>query len=408
MTSSSSQTMSTLELLGSVLLFGLVFGMSATVDIQHLMTQLHNKRAIYTALGLQFVILPFLGFAVVKGLQLDHPTGITLLVITSSPGGSYSNWWCSMFNADLALSVTMTAISTVLSVVMLPLNLFVYSRIAFDEDLVDVLDWTALLMALLIVMSAIAAGLWASATFENTSDFHLMANRLGNASGILLVVFSAVMSNSNAEFRLWDRDVSFYAGVALPCTVGLILANVITTSLGLAKPERVATSIECGYQNVGIATSIAISMFNGDRLAEAIAVPFYYGVVEAVLLLIYCIGAWKAGWTRAPANDRFWHMICTSYEVLSVEDHPHQSTKGAVYEGTQPDGTIVAPTTAKAFTSPKTLSSDLPRIEEDDDYCYVQHEDCVPTATLTRSRDSYDPTTSSSPVQQVSPLHLDP
>jgi len=64
-----------------------------------------------------------LGFAVVKVMQLPAAQGITLIVVTSSPGGSYSNWWCSLFNASLALSVTMTAISTILSVVMLPANL---------------------------------------------------------------------------------------------------------------------------------------------------------------------------------------------------------------------------------------------------------------------------------------------
>jgi predicted Na+-dependent transporter len=100
------------EITSSVLLFCLVFGMSATVDIFALRAQLNNRRAILTGLFLQFVILPFAGFVVVKALNLGHPTGVTLLVVTSSPGGSYSNWWCSMFNADLALSVTMTAAST--------------------------------------------------------------------------------------------------------------------------------------------------------------------------------------------------------------------------------------------------------------------------------------------------------
>ena len=44
---------------------------------------------------LQFVVLPFLGFAVVKVAELDQVMGITLLIITSSPGGAYSNWFCS-------------------------------------------------------------------------------------------------------------------------------------------------------------------------------------------------------------------------------------------------------------------------------------------------------------------------
>lgn len=60
-------------------------------------------------------------------------------------------------------------------------------------------------------------------------------------------------------------------------------------------------------------------MFKGDELSSAMAVPLYYGLIEAFLLGIYCILAWKAGWTKAPKNISFWTMIGTSYEVLLVE-----------------------------------------------------------------------------------------
>jgi predicted Na+-dependent transporter len=79
------------EIGAHVLLFFLVFGMSATVDIGHMRKQLRNKYALGTGIVLQFVILPFVGFVIVKILKMDAPMGITLLVVTSSPGGSYSN-----------------------------------------------------------------------------------------------------------------------------------------------------------------------------------------------------------------------------------------------------------------------------------------------------------------------------
>jgi hypothetical protein len=78
-------------------------------------------------------------------------------------------------------------------------------------------------------------------------------------------------------------------------------------------------SIEGCYQNVGIATSVALTMFEGDELSLAMGVPFFYGVVEAVILGIYCLGAWKAGWTKAPRDAPLWKVIVTSYEVLLAE-----------------------------------------------------------------------------------------
>jgi predicted Na+-dependent transporter len=89
------------ELLSGLLLFSLVFGMSATVQISHMRKQIRNSPALLIGAGLQFVVLPFVGFVCVKVFRLPAEVGITLLVITSSPGGSYSNWcvrFCSFRN----------------------------------------------------------------------------------------------------------------------------------------------------------------------------------------------------------------------------------------------------------------------------------------------------------------------
>jgi predicted Na+-dependent transporter len=308
--------------------------MSATVDVSHLKQQVTNFRAIGIGLFIQFLVLPLFGYTIVKTLNLDHATGIILLVITSSPGGSYSNWWCSMFNADLALSVTMTAISTCLSVVLLPLNLLMYAHHAYGEDLLaDALDWRSVAVALVLVISAIVTGLTASAKF-NSHRFNLNANRLGNFAGVILITFSFILSSSSQEARLWNRDWTFYLGVSLPCLFGLFISNVITALLNINKPERVTICIESCYQNVGIATSVAISMFNGEDQALAIAVPFYYGFTQVLLALTYATTAWKLGWTKAPANVSFWHMLATSYEILTIEEEegrPHKETDGFYY-----------------------------------------------------------------------------
>ena len=70
---------------------------------------------------------------------------------------------------------------------------------------------------------------------------------------------------------------------------------------------------------MGIATSVALTMFQDEELSSAVAVPLYYGLLEVLILGPYCLLAWKAGWTKAPSNISFWTMISTSYEVLLVE-----------------------------------------------------------------------------------------
>jgi predicted Na+-dependent transporter len=224
--------------------------------------------------------------------------------------------FCSVFNGDLALSVTMTAISTILSIIMLPLNLLIYTRFSYEGDILENLDWNSLFLALVIVIGAIGLGLGCSAKIKSRT-FNRWSNRIGNLAGLSLIVFSATMTNTgDADTKIWARDWSFYVGVTLPCLGGLILANIVATALDLDKPERVTVAIECCYQNVGIATSLALTMFKGDELNEAMGVPFFYGVMEGVLVGTYCIGAWKAGWTKAPVDTPFWKILVTSYELV--------------------------------------------------------------------------------------------
>ena len=219
-----------------------------------------------------------------------------------------------MFNADLALSVTMTGLSTILSIFMLPLNLMIYASGSYSDEVVKSLNWFALILSLVVVIGGIAAGIGCSA-WQNSTRFNLLANKAGNLAGIALVVYSALVSSTSKDASLWNQGPKFYIGVAIPAVIGVSLATFLATKAKLEKPERVSVAVEGCYQNTGIATSVAITMFQGSDLATAVGVPLYYGVVEALLLAVYCLGCWKIGWTKAPANENLCVVIATSYEV---------------------------------------------------------------------------------------------
>lgn len=219
-----------------------------------------------------------------------------------------------MFNAELALSVTMTGLSTMLSVVMLPLNLAIYTTGSYSTEVVKSLDWLALFLSLVVVLGGITLGITLSAWY-NSTRFNLLANKLGNIAGLSLVIFSAVVSSSGSDVNIWSYDWNFYIAVLLPALIGVSIATVLATRFALDKPERVAVAVEACYQNTGIATSVAASMFTGDDLAMAVSVPLLYGLFEAVILAFYCMACWKIGWTKAPSNENICTVIFTSYEV---------------------------------------------------------------------------------------------
>ena len=102
----------------------------------------------------------------------------------------------------------------------------------------------------------------------------------GNVSGILLILFSVILSfvggtsgDDHKVHEVTTRQQGLdYLAICLPCLFGLGIATVLATLVRLKRPERLTTAVECCYQNTGIATSAALSLFSGDELKQAMRV----------------------------------------------------------------------------------------------------------------------------------------
>lgn len=322
-----------------ILLFILISGLAGTVEFHEFKKQFRDKVPIMVGFCGQFILLPFLGFCSVMlfGLTelgkddaqtvvaVNATTGnvtttvtvpdrgvvgieaVILMMTTSSPGGSYSNWWCFIFNADLALSVAMTTVSSISSVFMLPLNLAIYLN-ATNSDSIDI-EYGPLSIAVAVVVVAVACGLASSHVFPNHRHvFHTSAN----VAGLSLITLGLVFTTGSRE-GLFGQPWEFFAGVAMPCVAGLILSNVMSFAVGLNKPQCVSVAIETCYQNTALALSVALA---SPAPARAAAVPVFYQVVQMVSLLTYSLFSWKMGWTYAPSNVSFWRMIVTNYQPV--------------------------------------------------------------------------------------------
>jgi predicted Na+-dependent transporter len=316
-------------------LFLLVFGLSASVDVRQAWVERKRfGRGVVCGLLCQFVLLPFLGFCVVKIFDLGEVYGVTLLVVTSSPGGSYSNWWCSLLNADLALSVAMTTASTILSLGLLPLNLIIWVTAAYGTRADRHLRWSGLFLSIGVVLAAILLGLAAGVAFGSNEEpvgdsprkqktsrgakARAFFNALGQLSGVALIAVAFLVSSRDEP--VWDKHAGFYIAVALPCLVGLALSTVLAAAAQLSKPARATVAVECAYQNPGIATVVALSMFDGNQASRAVGVPLYYGFIEAVFIGVYLVAMWKAGWLLAPPDAPVASVLLWNWQEKGCND----------------------------------------------------------------------------------------
>lgn len=290
-----------------VLLYLLICGISASVDTQIFKSRIKSVKGIAVGLLSQFLILPFCGFICVKAFDLDATYGITLLAVTCSPGGAFSNWWCSVFNADLALSVAMTAFSTIASVIFMPLNLTLYIEGIYGTSVS--LDWWGMMASIVVSLSAIVSGLVFSHLLPSMRKWFSLA---GNIAGLALMLFGTLTSSRDEP--LWDKETKFYLAVACPCVLGLAAAFLLACLFGLEGPQRVAVSVESCYQNVGVALALALATFDDEEASKAAGVPTYYGLVEIVLLPSFLFIAWKANMTYAPARERLYWVILGNFQ----------------------------------------------------------------------------------------------
>lgn len=123
---------------------------------------------------------------------------------------------------------------------------------------------------------------------------------------------------SNADEPIWNKTPPFYYGIASPCIAAALLSHLAASlpCLRLSRPERMAITVECIYQNVGIGLSIAFSIFPMElgQSSKAAAVPLFYGFCQLVIIPLYVIICWRLGWSYAPSTDPIWDVLRDSYQ----------------------------------------------------------------------------------------------
>jgi sodium/bile acid cotransporter 2 len=333
--------------MGNIILFILILGLASQVDWAEFKQRFSKPYGIGIGLLCQFIILPLAGLASCRLFFPNNPVyGIPLLVTVCSPGGSYSNWWCSLFNSDLPLSMAMTTASSLLAVGTLPVNIMIYLAIAYPnrgDDGVEV-AWAGLFTSLAMVVFGIGFGLLAG--FKRP-EWRENLGRLGNVAGVSLVLLGVFFS-SNSSRPIWARPLEFYVGVGVPCVVGLLVALVFAFACGLPKPHCLSVTIETAYQNTAIPLAVILSTFSNedeamcdaigmrasdvegegggaadcDVIGVAAGVPTFYQVVQVVSLSILCLAGWKSGWTYAPPHHSLWRILSDNYQPIAGDDEP--------------------------------------------------------------------------------------
>lgn len=241
-------------LLGTVM-----FGMGLTLKLQDFKIIFSRPKDVVIGCLAQFVVMPLLAWGLVRLFQLDEALAVGVVLVGCCPGGTASNVITYLAKGDLALSVGITSVSTLLAPLLTPLLTWALAGKSIDVDVMSMFLSILWVVILPIVMGLLVKWIWPN-FIERTIDY------LPAFSSIAIALIVAIIISANAS-KLLAGGLLIVLVVMLHNIFGLCLGYLAGWMLRLSEPKKRAISIEVGMQNSGLASSLATIHFAAYPLA---------------------------------------------------------------------------------------------------------------------------------------------
>jgi bile acid transporter len=267
-------------------------GMGASLTPDDYARALRRPKGIAVGLLSQFGWMPLLAFAAIQALGLQGTDALGLLLMACASGGNASNMLTYFSRADLALSISMTAMSTLASVVLMPALLYVYAASLSDTPMQ--IPYLAVMGTLALMLLPIAAGMWIR---HRSHVAATKVERVGTIAGALLLAVLLITSVSDQiELVLTAKDASLLACV-LVASSGMLLGYLAARVAGLGSRQCRAVSLETGVQNAPLAIAVILATFPEAEQDALLKLPFLYAMTAL------CVGTVATlGYRRFPAS----------------------------------------------------------------------------------------------------------
>lgn len=235
-------------------LLGLVmFGMGMTLTLEDFLLVFKRPKAVIIGTVLQYTLMPLAGFFVARAFSLSPELTAGVVLLGCCPGGTASNVICYLAKGDVALSIVLTSVSTLISFIMTPLLTWVYIGQTIDVD-----TYGMLISILQIVIVPVVLGIVINS---------LLGTRIRNirhyfpALSVVTIVFIITIIMAT------NRDTVISAGIIISIVVivhnllGLASGYGLSRLMGLSEIEARTIGIEVGMQNSGLSVALAIKHF---------------------------------------------------------------------------------------------------------------------------------------------------
>ncbi|AUU22184.1 hypothetical protein SH16_00104 [Aeromonas caviae] len=231
----------------------IMLAMGLTLKPQNFLDVVRNKKAIGLGLVLQFSVMPLAALLVSLLLGFDAELTVGMVLVGSVAGGTSSNVMCYLAKGDVALSITMTALSTLLGVLVTPLLVQLLAGKSVDVPVLDML-----LSLVKIVLIPVVFGVVANVFLHSLTARIEPVLPLVSMAAIVMIIAIVVALNAG-QFA----SIGPIVALAVILHNGIGIAAGYWVSRGLGFEERICRTVafEVGLQNSGLATALAMKFF---------------------------------------------------------------------------------------------------------------------------------------------------
>ena len=237
----------------------IMFGMGLTLSPHDFQVVLTRPKDLLIGCLAQFTVMPLLALGLTWAFALPKELALGVILVGCCPGGTASNVITYLAKGDLALSVGMTATSTLLAPLLTPLLVW-----ALAGTMVDVDTLGMLLSIVYVVIAPIVCGLLCQRFIPAMTK--RVTPYLPAFSTIVIALVVGIVVSHNAN-KLLAGGLLIVVVVMMHNLLGLSVGFLTGRLLRLPRPKCVAVSIEVGMQNSGLASSLAILHFAAFPLA---------------------------------------------------------------------------------------------------------------------------------------------
>jgi len=222
---------------------------------------IRQPRDFFVGTFSQIILLPIIAFILVKLWPISPELAIGVMIIAAAPGGVTSNILTSFARGDVALSISLTAIISLLSVITVPFIILTSVTLIENSslDLNISLTNMAINMFLIVTVPVIIGMIFRKFASNGAIKFEPIAKKI-SAVLFVIVLLGAIVAEK-------DNVVSFFAQAGLITlvlnVVMMIVAYYIAQLLASGTEQKKCITIECGLQNGTLAIFVATSIFGG-------------------------------------------------------------------------------------------------------------------------------------------------